>query len=102
MKGKVGQAMGFGLPVVTTTIGAEGIGLVSGIHALTADRRGEFADAIVRLYKSPELWHQISTESRRLVAERFGPDQLKSTLSQLLAQLAPPRARSAATMVDEH
>jgi polysaccharide pyruvyl transferase CsaB len=28
MKGKIGQSMGYGLPVVTTTIGAEGIGLV--------------------------------------------------------------------------
>jgi hypothetical protein len=34
MKGKIGEAMAAGLPVVTTPIGAEGMGLVDGMSAL--------------------------------------------------------------------
>jgi glycosyltransferase involved in cell wall biosynthesis len=41
MKGKVGEALAHGLPVVTTSIGAEGMALVHGQHVLIADdRRG--------------------------------------------------------------
>ena len=34
MKGKIGEAMAYGLPSVTTSIGAEGMGLVDGVDAL--------------------------------------------------------------------
>ena len=49
MKGKNGQAMAFGLPLVTTTIGAEGVGLVDGEHALVRDDAEAFASAVVAL-----------------------------------------------------
>jgi O-antigen biosynthesis protein len=47
MKGKVGEAMSFGLPVVTTSVGAEGFGLTPGEHALVADDPDEFAQAVI-------------------------------------------------------
>ncbi|HEX6738489.1 MAG TPA: glycosyltransferase, partial [Vicinamibacteria bacterium] len=49
MKGKVGQALAAGLPVVTTSIGAEGIGLVDGEHALIADDPGEIAARVAEV-----------------------------------------------------
>src|SRR5690606_4514163 len=44
MKGKVTDAMAAGLPVVTTTIGAQGLDLVGGRHAWIADDADAFAE----------------------------------------------------------
>jgi glycosyltransferase involved in cell wall biosynthesis len=74
MKGKVGQALAAGLPVVTTSIGAEGIGLVDGEHALIADDPAQFAARVAEVYRDPELWRRLSENGRRLVAERFSPE----------------------------
>jgi len=63
MKGKIGQSMAHGLPVVTTTIGAEGIGLVDEENALIADDPKKFAEATVRLYTDDKLWHRLSKKS---------------------------------------
>jgi hypothetical protein len=49
MKGKVGQALAAGLPVVTTSVGAEGMDLEDGNTALIADSPEAFAEAVVRL-----------------------------------------------------
>ena len=56
MKGKIGEALASGLPVVTTSIGAEGVGLINGEHALIANDSEEFAGAVVRLYQDRFLW----------------------------------------------
>jgi glycosyltransferase involved in cell wall biosynthesis len=63
MKGKIGQSIAYGLPVVTTTIGAEGMGLVDGQHMLLADTPGAFADAVSRLYFESDLWHRLSANA---------------------------------------
>ena len=62
MKGKIGQSMGFGLPVVTTSIGAEGMGLIDGEHILIADSPAAFARAVVRLYTDDLLWERNVTK----------------------------------------
>ena len=56
MKGKIGHSMSFGLPVVTTSIGAEGMDLVDRKHALIADSPEDFARAVVELYGDERLW----------------------------------------------
>lgn len=63
MKGKVGQSISHGLPVITTPIGAEGMGLHHGKHALIAMDAGDFADSVVRLYGDEALWRHLSAES---------------------------------------
>ena len=94
MKGKIGMAMAMGLPVVTTSIGAEGMGLVDGVHALVADDERGFADAVVRLYRDDSLWEALSTEGRRLAGQEWSPEAMKMRLADLMS-----RARSAGSMV---
>jgi glycosyltransferase involved in cell wall biosynthesis len=60
IKGKIGHALSFGLPVVTTSIGAEGMDLVHGHHAMISDDPEEFAGAIVKVYNDRELWQRLS------------------------------------------
>src|SRR5262249_17559474 len=86
VKGKVGQAMTFGLPVVTTTIGAEGMGIVDDVHALIRDEPVGFAAAVISLMTSPEQWERISSSSRLLV-EDFSPQRMLDRLQKMLARL---------------
>jgi GT2 family glycosyltransferase/glycosyltransferase involved in cell wall biosynthesis len=72
IKGKLGAAMGAGVPCVSTTIGAEGMGIVDGVHAMVRDDAEDFAGAVVALYDDPALWEKISEKGRRLVEDRFG------------------------------
>jgi glycosyltransferase involved in cell wall biosynthesis len=69
MKGKIGEAMAAGLPVVTTSVGAEGMDLEHGETALIADSAEAFAEAVVQLCSDAHL-HQKLSESARLHARR--------------------------------
>jgi glycosyltransferase involved in cell wall biosynthesis len=83
MKGKIGQSMGYGLPVVTTTIGAEGIGMVEGETALIADGPEDFANAVVRLYTDADLWSRMSSASLRHIEENYSREVLSKRISLL-------------------
>jgi glycosyltransferase involved in cell wall biosynthesis len=68
---KVFEAMAMGCPVVSTSIGVEGLPLEPGRHYLRADTAGDFADAVVRLLRDADLRLALSREARRCVEERF-------------------------------
>lgn len=80
MKGKVAQSLANGLPVVSTTIGAEGMGLIPGIHILVADDKNTFAEEVVRLLQDDHLWQKLSMQGRdhidRTLSSRVVRDQL--------------------------
>lgn len=84
IKGKVTQAMAAGLPVVTTSTGAEGIGARSGEHLLVAEDDAGLADAVLRLLDDPALWEQLSLSGRKLIAGRFSVEAVRSRLVELL------------------
>ena len=68
---KVFEAMAMGCPVVSTSIGVEGLPLEPGRHYLRADTAADFADAVVRLLRDPDLRLALSREARRYVEDRF-------------------------------
>jgi hypothetical protein len=74
MRGKVLEALAMGAPVVTTRLGAEGLGAVSGEHLLLADGAPAFAAAVRRLLDDPALADRLGAAGRRLVTERFDWD----------------------------
>jgi glycosyltransferase involved in cell wall biosynthesis len=95
MKGKIGQSMSFGLPVVTTSIGAEGMHLTNGEHALIADSPAEFARAVVRLYTDDLLWEQMSTSALQHIRTHFSNEVVRKKLEQVFtipsdAVIRPP------------
>jgi|GEM_PF-538373 len=85
MKGKVGEALAAGLPVVLTSIAAEGMGLVDGEHVLVADSAEAFADAVVRLHTDAELWQRLRDGGRQHVVRNFGVDRMRLAVRQMLA-----------------
>jgi GT2 family glycosyltransferase len=89
MKGKLGQAISLGLPVVTTSIGAEGMSLVDGEHVLIADTAETIADAVVRLHEDAELWSRLASNARAHAAKQWSPEAMGERLDGLLADCVP-------------
>ncbi|HEY3645678.1 MAG TPA: glycosyltransferase [Gammaproteobacteria bacterium] len=96
IKGKLGTSFSYGLPVVASSIAAEGMYLQHGREVLIADTPQEFADAVVRLYDDPQLWAQMSTAGRQLLRERFSPDVIRQGLAQVIASTERHDQRKAA------
>jgi GT2 family glycosyltransferase len=66
-KGKISAAMSYGVPVVSTACGAEGMDLRDGIDVLLADTAEAFASACVRLHHDEGLWQTLSDRGQHLV-----------------------------------
>ncbi len=64
MRVKIVDGWSWGLPIVSTTIGAEGIGYTDGQDILIADTAGEFAQAAIRLLHDPEQSAQLGRHGR--------------------------------------
>lgn len=69
---KVLEAFAAGRPVVSTTIGAEGIDARDGEHLLLADSPEAFAEAIVRVLVDDALAAGLGSAGRQLAEERYG------------------------------
>jgi glycosyltransferase involved in cell wall biosynthesis len=63
------EAFAAGRPVVGTSIGLVGLGVVDGRTALVADDPGEFAAAVVRLLRDQDLSDALATEGRRVAVK---------------------------------
>ncbi len=87
MKGKIGQSMAYGLPVVTTTIGAEGIGLVDGDNALIADTPQQFAEATIRLYTDEKLWSKLSRRSMEHIEKNYSKKAFGRRIERIFGDL---------------
>ena len=70
MRVKIVDAWSWGLPVVSTSIGAEGIAVRDGENALIADSASDFAQAVVRLFQDRALQRRLRLQGRRWVEER--------------------------------
>jgi hypothetical protein len=80
VKGKVGEALAAGLPVVTTAIGFEGMGLTKGRDVLVADDAADFASAVAALLRDDEKWRELSKNGRKAVLARSGPDVFQQSV----------------------
>ena len=69
---KILEAMALGTPVVSTPKGAEGLAVVAGEHLLVAETPADFAAHTLRLLNEPALRERVARNARRLVAERYG------------------------------
>ncbi len=87
IKGKVGEAMAHSIPVVTTSIGAEGFGLTHEFDVMIADDPASFASAINQLYTQRELWERVARNSRLRIEEHFTPEVIAETINSSIREL---------------
>ena len=98
MKGKVGEAMAAGLPVVATRFGAEGFGLTPGEHLLVADEPAAFGAAIDTLLRDHMARARLGQAGRDFIEMRYSPAAVQRQLAELvgrLEQLSPLSVRFA-------
>jgi glycosyltransferase involved in cell wall biosynthesis len=81
VKGKIGQAYEYFLPVITTDIGAEGMNLKHNENAIIVNTPEAFANQILNLYDNEILWTKLS-KSAASVLENFSKEELTAKLKQ--------------------
>ena len=73
VKGKVVEALYYGIPVVTTSVGAEGIGGIENI-AIVEDQEQKLVNAICEVYQNDDKLIEMSEKSQRYVREKFSTE----------------------------
>lgn len=77
---KILEAMAMGKAIVSTHIGAEGIGLRDGIDALLADTPAQFSAAVCRLLDDRPLRMRLGAAARKTAEQHFGWDAIGERL----------------------
>ena len=68
---KILEAFAAGIPLVSTSIGAEGLDLQPGTHLLAADDEASFAEACLRLLGDSQLRTQLAGAARIFLGQRY-------------------------------
>ncbi|GAB4534101.1 MAG: glycosyltransferase family 4 protein [Anaerolineae bacterium] len=68
---KILESMSLGRPVVSTSLGCEGLQVTHDQDILIADTASDFAEQTIRLMTQPELWQRIADNGRRLIEEVY-------------------------------
>jgi sugar transferase (PEP-CTERM/EpsH1 system associated) len=96
---KVVEGLAAARPMVSTTLGCEGVRVRAGEHLLVADGAEAFAAAVVRLFEDPALGYALGAAGRRLVEREYSWDLAAGRLDALLTEVAlgqaPRTAREA-------
>lgn len=88
MRVKIIQGMALGKTIISTSIGAEGIGVKDGEHLLIADTPSMFLEKIRYCLEHPEKCQSIGKAARRLVEERYSCASLGKRLIEFYQGLA--------------
>jgi glycosyltransferase involved in cell wall biosynthesis len=85
VKGKINQSMGFGVPVVATSLAVEGMALTDHEDILIAEEPEDFAHALIELYESEELWNRLSENGIKKTKARYSVAAARKRLSHLFS-----------------
>jgi glycosyltransferase involved in cell wall biosynthesis len=89
MKGKIGEAMAHGIPVVTTSVGAQGMGLSASLNIMIADEPSEFAAAVIKLMEDDELYSTIRKNGLDYINNNFSIEALRSIIDCIFKERYP-------------
>lgn len=95
-KRKVIQALMVGTPTVMTSIGAEGLNLEDGRHALIADNADAFAEGIARLLRDDTLWTRLSEQGHAQVAATHSRETARQRLLEVVSAVKEREPKPAA------
>ena len=84
---KILEAGACGVPVVSTTLGAEGLPVRDGVELLLADSAEDFARAIVRVLEDRALARRLGEGCRAMVRARYSIDTLEREAADILGSL---------------
>jgi len=87
VKGKITHTMSYGIPTVTTAIGAEGMNLTNEVDILIADDPKEFADKVISLYTDERFWRVISENSLKNIGKYYNFEVVRGKVKFILDKL---------------
>jgi polysaccharide biosynthesis protein PslH len=85
---KIFEAMAMGKPVVSTTVGAEGLPVSPGANIVIADGPHDFSAAVVDLLRNDVRRHAIGRQARDLVVGRYDWGAVAQDLEEGLVSVA--------------
>ena len=88
---KVLEGLSMAKPMVSTSIGCEGIDVVDREHLLIADDADRFADAVLELMRDRELSHALARRGRELMLARYRWEAVVETLEAFYTRLIAAR-----------
>jgi glycosyltransferase involved in cell wall biosynthesis len=94
MKGKVGEALAAGLPVVGTPVAFEGMSLQHAQHVLVAATARAFAQTVAQAYFDRPLWERLRSAGRSSLLENFGTARMRHLVDATVAPATPGPATS--------
>jgi len=89
---KILESFAHRIPVVSTTVGADGLDVEDGVHLLLADRPEEFAAACRRLVEDPALAQRLVDAAERRYLERYEWSVAKNRIERLICDLVASSA----------
>ena len=84
---KILEAMASGVPVVSTTLGAEGLDVRDGENILIVDTNEKLADAIIKVIVDAEQRNHLILGGRTLVTKRYDWSTLGASLLEIYDKL---------------
>jgi glycosyltransferase involved in cell wall biosynthesis len=82
MRVKILNAMAMGIPIVSTTLGAEGIDITEGENILLADTPTHFSEAVLQILTDRSLADRLGQAARMLALEKYSWDIVGQRLLQ--------------------
>lgn len=89
---KILEAFARQVPVVSTTLGAEGLPVADGVSLLIGDTPEDFARACVRLVEDPELSRSVAAGGHALWASQYRGEDASEIVRQLAVDVSQARA----------
>jgi glycosyltransferase involved in cell wall biosynthesis len=86
-KNKVLEAMAIGTPVVSTSLGIEGIEAQPGHHLLVADTPQAFTRQVCDIAQDSELRARLARQARRLIEQKYDWNLVVQPLQRMLESL---------------
>jgi glycosyltransferase involved in cell wall biosynthesis len=93
VKGKVVESLMTGTPVVTTPIGAEGLGLRHREHAVIADTPGDLAAGLAHLLTDADEWQRLADAGHELASARHDPARVRERFLAIAEEVLSTQAR---------
>jgi glycosyltransferase involved in cell wall biosynthesis len=87
MKGKVGEALAAGVPLVTTSFGAQGYGLANGESAFVEDSAADFSRAVLALLADAAMRQRFAERGRAIVQQGFSEEAVAARVPALKAAI---------------
>lgn len=87
MRIKAIESMALSVPVVSTSVGVEGIPYVPNEHLIIGDSPRDFADGVLKIFDKPNLGEKMASQARILIKEEFDNHILSARLKSFYESL---------------